>query len=210
MMKVRDLPEGDDPVTIEEMTELLVESVPDGDRALARQVVADGILAVELGVAADEPAPRHLAEYIYEDLAEVLDEAAPEERLATLMAEAQVAFVQEQLRAALTLGIARYIKDNPEAREAAAEWLDDGVEDWAARPTAEIQAEVTGRLEELEAWGEGAQSDYPEVWESERLTYVHAKLTMQAAHSGSFDTATGSFRDFLFDVGAAPDDLAIL
>ena len=125
-MKVRDLPEGDDPVTIDEMTELLVEAVPEDDRPLARQVVSDGILSVELGVAADEPAPRHLAEDVYEDLAEVLEEAAPEERLAALMAEAQVAFVQEQLRASLTLGIARYIKDNPGARETAAE-CDDAV-----------------------------------------------------------------------------------
>ncbi|MGD8805582.1 MAG: hypothetical protein PVH65_07010 [Chloroflexota bacterium] len=209
MMEIRDLPEGDDPITTNEMTRLLVKALPEKDRPEARRILADEILAAQLGRQADDPAPKRLAELVYEDLIELLEDVPPEERLQALKAEAQVLFVEEQLGAALTLGIARYIQENPEARAAAGEWLDEEVEAWIARPTTDIKEEATSRLDALETWETRAKDRYPEAWESDRLTYVHAKLTLQGARSGSFDTATGSFRDFLLDVGAAPDDLAI-
>jgi hypothetical protein len=210
MMEIRDLPEGNDPLTVNEIIQLLMEALPEEDRTEGRLMLADEILALELrGVAGDLLVPRSLAEDVYENLAEILEDVAPDDRLNALRAEAQVVTVQEQMSAALMLGIARYVQEHPEAREKASEWLDAETEGWAARSTAAIQEEATRRLEALEAWEQQVAGTFPEVWETERLTYVHAKLTLQGARSGSFETATGGFRDFLLDAGASVDDLAI-
>jgi hypothetical protein len=71
MMEIRDLPEGDDPITTNEMTRLLVKALPEKDRPEARRILADEILAAQLGRQADDPAPKRLAELVYEDLIEL-------------------------------------------------------------------------------------------------------------------------------------------
>jgi hypothetical protein len=209
MMQVPDLPEGSDPSTIEEIAELLLEALPEKDRPEARGVLTEGILAWELKSLADHPSPRRLIEVVYEKQTELLGAVAPEARLDVLKAEAQRVAIEEQMNAALTLAIARYLQVHPKKKKKAGEWMDAEVEAWTAKPTAGIQEEATRRLTDLEAWENQVGTRYPAIWESYRLTYIHAKLTLQSARSGSFATASGSFYNFLLDVGAPVDELAI-
>jgi hypothetical protein len=116
--------------------------------------------------------------------------------------------IDDLARDALALAVARYLRDHPEAADRASNWLNSEVETWRGVSSADIEAEATARLDELERWREAVKSQ-SEAWEADRVTYVHAKLTLQSARSGSFETAAGSLLDFLRDVGANAEELDI-
>ena len=101
----------------------------------------------------------------------------------------------ELLPASLSLAVARYLKDHPDAVEKAGAWLDDEAREWMARPVDAIRAEATRGLEALE---EG---------EMDRVELLQAQLNFQSARSGSFATASGSLVDFLTDMGEEVDVL---
>ena len=101
----------------------------------------------------------------------------------------------ELLPASLSLAVARYLKDHPDAVAKAGAWLDDDARVWMARSVDEIGAEATEGLEALE---EG---------EIDRVDYLQAQLNFQSARSGSFATASGSLTDFLVDMGEDVDVL---
>jgi hypothetical protein len=110
--------------------------------------------------------------------------------------------------AALTLAVARYLDDHPDAVEKAGPiWADEDVEEWRGRSAEEIGAEATQRLEQLEQWVEDAQEQDPELYETRRIDSVHARMALQSARSGAFGTAAGPLADFLRQVGAEPDTL---
>lgn len=122
--------------------------------------------------------------------------------------------LEDEIRAlvagSLSLAVARYVHDTPEARERAKPvWLDAEVEAWSARPTEEIEREAARRLEVLDEWEEAAQAAEPELWEARRVDALHARSTLQSARSGSFATAEGSLGSFLRGVGAEPDSLGL-
>ena len=108
----------------------------------------------------------------------------------------------------LSLAVARYLHDVPEARERANPvWLDAEVERWNARPAEEIAAEAAHRLEVLDEWEREVQAVDPELWEERRVDALHARFNLQSAGSGSFASAAGALVDFLREVGAEPDTL---
>ena len=110
---------------------------------------------------------------------------------------------------ALSLGVARYVAEDPNAASRAGIWLDETVERWSGMPVADIAVEASRRLDELEAWAGRVQEERPELWATRRTDYAHAKLTLQSARSGSFQTAAGPFADFLSDMGTPSDELDI-
>jgi hypothetical protein len=111
--------------------------------------------------------------------------------------------------AALSLAVARYLAEDPNAASRAGIWRDETVERWSGRPVEDIAAEASRRLDELEAWAERVQEERPELWATRRTDYAHAKLTLQSARSGSFQTAAGPLADFLSDMGTPSDELDI-
>ncbi len=123
------------------------------------------------------------------------------------MAEAH-ATIGDLAEQALALAIARYLHDHPEAAGTAATWMSSDVDAWRKRSTADIAQHASDRLEDLERWRASVQSD-SDAWNADRVNYVHAKLTLQSARSGSFQTAAGSLFDFLREVGASTEELDI-
>lgn len=109
---------------------------------------------------------------------------------------------------ALSLAVARYLHDHPEAAQKVnSAWIDDEVERWRTRDADEIGDEATHRLEVLEPWVEEAQREDPELFETRRLDSVHARMALQSARSGAFGTAAGPLADFLTEAGEQPDTL---
>jgi hypothetical protein len=115
--------------------------------------------------------------------------------------------IDEQLTASLSLAVARYLSDHPEAAPRAGAWLDADVERRRAEPLEELEEEAGERLDALEDWKEQAREDDPEAWETGRVAYLQAQLNLQSARSGSFATASGSLADFLRSVGETVDVL---
>ena len=113
----------------------------------------------------------------------------------------------ELLPASVSLAVARYLKDHPDAVQKAGAWLDDEAGEWMARPVDEIGAEATEGLKALEEWAEEVRADAPEQWEEGRVDYLQAQLNFQSARSGSFATSAGSLTDFLVDMG---EDVEVL
>jgi hypothetical protein len=113
----------------------------------------------------------------------------------------------ELLPRSLSLAVARYLHDRPEAAESAEAWRDDEVERWMTRPVEDIQEDATDGLEALEEWADEVREDAPEEWEEGRVDYLQAQLNFQSARSGSFGTAAGGLADFLADMGEDVDVL---
>jgi hypothetical protein len=123
-----------------------------------------------------------------------------------------VSELEDQIRAlaagSLSLAVARYLHDHPEARARVNPvWIDTGVEAWIGRPTEEIEHEAEHRLHVLEEWERDAQELDPDLWESRRADALHALTNLQSARSGAFGTAAGSLAAFLREAGARPDTL---
>jgi hypothetical protein len=190
------------------MVALLARAVPEASRREASALLTE-IFSAKLASIATHPRPRRLAEVAYEELAETLRGAHPEDRLAALQRVALQGQPEELGRDGLTLAVARYLKDHSDAEARVEDWLDESVENWRKKPVSEIQAEATRKLDQLESWAKQAQQEDPETWERERITYAHAKLALQSARSGAFGTAAGSLQDFLTAAGAPAQRLDI-
>jgi hypothetical protein len=187
----------------------LAESVPEGDRGAARTMLADRVLPKLLAGASDHPKPKKLAEVVYGDLAEKLAAAPPEGRLGVIERAGLEAELKELRDRALSLAVARYLHDDPNAERRAGVWLDATAREWRSRSEDEIGAEATRLLERLDGWQERVKAEAPDVWETRRVDANHARLNLQSARSGSFRTAAGPLADFLRGVGAAVDTLDI-
>jgi hypothetical protein len=111
--------------------------------------------------------------------------------------------------AALSLAVARYLAEDPNAASRAGIWLDEAAAQWSRRSVEDIAAEASRQLDALESWAERVQAERPELWTTRRTEYAHAKLTLQSARSGSFQTAAGPLADFLADMGTAGSELDI-
>lgn len=116
--------------------------------------------------------------------------------------------VNGALRRALALAIARYVSAHPSAKEQAHKWLDDDQRSLLELASGELAAAALEELGSLDRWEEGARADR-ETWERVRVSAVLARLTLQSARSGSFDSAAGPLADFLRDAGEAPQTLDV-
>ena len=116
--------------------------------------------------------------------------------------------IEVLLSGSLTLAIARYLQNaGRKQRKRVKSWVDSDVEAWTNRSADDIAAEATHRLEVLDSWQTDVQEHEPETWETRRIDAVHTRMNLQAARSGSFATAAGSFADFLRDAGESPETL---
>jgi hypothetical protein len=115
--------------------------------------------------------------------------------------------MRQHASSGVSLAIARYAKEHAEARKEADAWADPTVKKFMRMSVDEISAEASRRLDQLEAWRERAQREFPEVWEQDRVAYLQTQLSLQSAKTGHFETATGGLHDFLVSVGAPVDEL---
>jgi hypothetical protein len=201
-LEIPNLPEGEQPPSFEEMADLLVQGLPEADRAEARTILIEQILPDSLTGLATHPRPRRLAEVVYGYLLEDLQAVDPAERIAVVRATAYSAEIGEQAIMALALATARYFKEHPEVAAEANGWSNATVEAWQAREISEIVDEAAARLEQLAKWEEEVKENYPHIWESYRVDFLNTQLTLQSARTGSYETAAGSLYDFLTTVGA--------
>jgi hypothetical protein len=209
VLRVPPPPRGEHLLQIPALGNALVQGLREGDRAEALSLLVDRILPVYLQGLSDHPNPRQLARLAYEGMSKTIEGASVDGRLTVIRAAGQHAELRDHVMTSLQLAIARYLKDHPDLVAQASAWVDPTIEHWAARPVSEIAGEATRRLDRLEAWRERTRAQYPDVWETDRTEYLEAKLALQSARSGSFDTAMGSLREFLRSVGAQPMALNI-
>jgi hypothetical protein len=119
-----------------------------------------------------------------------------------------VGAVRRLARRALVLAIARYVAERPAAQPLARSWLDEDELPLLAAPARELAEDADEGLAEL-AQVEARLRRDEELWQTRRVDVVNARLTLQAARSGTFGTAVGMFRDFLRDAGEEPQTLDI-
>jgi hypothetical protein len=208
-LQIPALPPGERPPALQEMADLLSQSLPQFQRAEGGALLLERILPSRLSGLAEHPKPRRLAEIVYEGLADELREADEKQRLTVLRAAALRAEAEALAADGLSLAVARYLNDHPEAADAAAGWKTAGVERWMAKPLGEIQDAATERLARLDQLEARIKSEHPGVWDSLRVQFVHTTLNLQSARSGSFATASGSLYSFLSGLGVPVDDFDI-
>lgn len=208
-LQIPPLPQNERQPSHQEMADLLSEALPEAERAAGRALLLERILPAKLSGLAEHPKPRRLAEVVYESLADELREADERTRLEVLRAVALRTEVEALAADSLSLAIARYLVDHPEATRAAADWKTTTVERWMKKPLKELQGEATKRLARLDELEQQIKSEHADLWEPLRIEFVHTKLNLQSARSGSFRTASGSLYGFLSSLGAAVDNLDI-
>lgn len=208
-LEIPPLPEDDGPPSHREMADLLSESLPESERAEGRALLVERILPSKLSGLAEHPKPRRLAEVVYEDLADELRQADEGQRLEALRAVALRADAETLAADSLALAIARYLIDHPEATSTAGDWKTTTVERWMEKPLKELQDEATKQLARLDELEQQIKSEHPDLWEPLRVEFVHTKLNLQSARSGSFRTASGSLYGFLSALGVAVDNFDI-
>lgn len=208
-LQIPPLPPGDRLPAPQEMADLLSQSLPLSQRAEGRAILLERILPSKLSELAEHPKPRRLVEIVYEDLADELREADEGVRLAVIRAAALSAEADALAADSLSLAIARYLKDHPEAAHAAAGWKTATVQRWMEKPLYELQDAATKRLARLEELEVQIKSEHLGIWESLRLAFLHARLNLQSSRSGSFGTASGSLYSFLFALGVPVDNFDI-
>lgn len=208
-LEIPPLPQSDRPPSHQEMADLLSNSLPESERAEGRALLLERILPAKLSGLGEHPKPRRLAEVVYEDLADEMREADEGQRLEALRAAALRAEVEALAADSLSLTIARYLIDHPEATSTAGDWKTTTVERWMEKPPNELQHEATKQLARLDELEQQINSEQPELWEPLRVGFVHAKLNLQSARSGFFGTASGSLYGFLSALGVAVDNFDI-
>src|SRR3954451_8902992 len=110
---------------------------------------------------------------------------------------ALTADVRDALDASLTLGVARYLAEHPDA-EVGDSWMTPEVERWRARPVDEIAGEARRRLDELKR----LQSEAGAEWEPVRVDALNAQMNLMSVENGTFRGAAGGLFDFLREAGA--------
>ena len=201
------LPDGDEPPGVDALADRLASLVGAEDRESARALLADRVLPSALSGLADHPRPRRVAEVVYEDIGERLLNA--EDRFTEVEVVADESEIRSLAARAQSLAVARYLSDDPNAVDRAGPFLDAEVEQWRGRGADAIAQEASEALDALEEWAERMQDERPELFETRRTDYLHAKLALASARTGSFGTAAGALYDFLQRMGTARDRLDI-
>jgi hypothetical protein len=209
MTELPPLPEGDEPPSVDALAERLASLLPADEHEDARTVLAERVLPRALAGMAEHPRPRRYAEVVYEEIGERLAGVAPEARSAEVERVAEETDIRSLGARAQSLAVARYLSDDPNAVGRAGAFLDADAEAWRQRPGDEIAAEAERLQGELEEWADHAREDHPELFETRRTDYLHAKLALGSARTGAFGTTAGPLYDFLAKMGTARDRLDI-
>jgi hypothetical protein len=204
-----ELPGGDEPPSVDALAERLASLVGKEDHEQARTLLADRILPIALSGLSEHPRPRRLAEVVYEDLGERLAGADPGDRMAEVERLADEAEIRALSAKAQSLAVARYLSDDPNAVDRAGPFLDAEADAWRGRGAEAIAEEASTTLDALEQWAEDAREAHPELFETRRTDYLHAKMALGSARTGTFGTAAGPLYDFLEMMGTARDRLDI-
>jgi hypothetical protein len=204
-----ELPGGDEPPSVDALADRLASLVGKEDHEAARTLLADRILPSALSGLSEHPRPRRLAEVVYEDLGERLTNAEPDDRMAEVERLADEAEIRSLAARAQALAVARYLSDDPNAVDRAGPFLDAEAEAWRERGAEAIAEEASSTLDALEEWAEHTREEHPELFETRRTDYLHAKLALGSARTGTFGTAAGPLYDFLDLMGTARDRLDI-
>jgi hypothetical protein len=204
-----DLPEGDDPPAATAVAERLASLLPAEDRDEAHGLLMERVLPSAVAPFEGHPRLRRVVEMIYGDLGETLLAADPEDRLSALEAAADEGDIRSLAAHAQSLAVARYLSEHPDAAGQAGAFLDGDAETWRSRGVEAIAQEAASTREALEAWAERAKDGRPDLFETRRMDYVHAKMAVGSANTGGFGTAAGPLSDFLASVGEEPDRLDI-
>ena len=200
------LPEGDEVPSAETIADALAQVLPEPAREAGRQTLLESVLPHALARVADHPRPRAMAEVVYENLATAL--AASNDPEVTLNDLAMTEEVRNVSGKSLSLAIARYVKDHPDADGTARSWLVDAEQRVLDSSVDDLREQATDGLAALDRL-EAALRERPELWETRRTEVAHARLNLQSARSGSFETATGPLNDFLREMGERPATLDI-
>jgi hypothetical protein len=193
-------PAGAEPLPLHELAALLAASLPIADRAKGERLLTQEILPLDLAGLASHPRPRRLQEVVFDRLTATLAGQAPERRLNALRTALLSARLGDLGRQALTLAVARYLRDHPEAHGGGR--TDAAVTRWLAAPPTALETEASRLIDDLKQLGEELQKEHPDLWEDHRLGVVQAELELSSARTGSFEAATGSLADFLTAAGA--------
>jgi hypothetical protein len=116
--------------------------------------------------------------------------------------------VNDALRRALALAIARYVSAHRSAAGLAHKWLDEDERLLLDTSADALESAADEALSSLDDWEVSARADR-EKWETVRVPAVLTRLTLQSARSGSFETAAGPLADFLRDAGEKPQTLDV-
>ena len=197
--------------TPRDMATNLVCAIPEPERKDASEVLVVQILPVKLAGIDKHPRPERLSAVVYKELARILSAKPPNMRLHTLKLYAVGTEIQRLAKDALNLAIARFLDGNTGALDAEKleRWLTDPVQDLRMLSGQELAERAREMHAELGAWKERVTSEYPTEWDKHRVKHQQVRATLQAADTGSFDAATGSFLDFLRDAGRDPQELSI-
>lgn len=203
------LPPGAAVPTVAELASLLAAGVPDADRADATKLLTGTILPWDLRSVATHPNPRRLAELVYRGLADELaavPASARRQRLSEIGCDRDAGRLLEQ---AVSLAVARYVRDRGMPPAASLAGYLDPARPYAALSPADA-ARAVDRVEAAwQAWEQDAKARYPRCWTSHRLDTLHARTALGSARSGSFASASGPFHAFLVQAGESPQLLDV-
>jgi hypothetical protein len=109
--------------------------------------------------------------------------------------------VHELSQRALALAISRYVIDHPMGAHLARSWLVRlKTPELAFLSADQVRSDAAATFDQVDQLVPSAE---------DRIELAHARLALEAAHSGSFATAAGSLADFLREAGEAPSALDI-
>jgi hypothetical protein len=203
---VPSFPQGDQVPPIARMAELLASAVPQADRARAEKLLTEHILPAQLADLASHPQPLKLARAVYQRLAAELDETPADQRMAALEDRVQRTRFQRLDRHALSLAIARYLLDHPDAAQSGKldTWINPTVSTWRARSRDELTAEAEATLEQVQRLQDEIAASTPALWNQLRASFLRTRMALGSARTGSFETAAGPLADFLRAAGETP------
>jgi hypothetical protein len=204
-----DLPEGDDPPAATAVAERLASLLPAEDRDEAHGLLMERVLPTAVAPFEGHPRLRRVVEMIYGDLGETLLAADPEDRLSALEGAADEGDIRSLAAHAQSLAVARYLSEHPDAAGQAGAFLDADAERWRERGADAIAQEAQTTADALEAWFERVKEERPDLAETRRSDYLHARMALGSARTGGFGTVAGPLSDFLASVGAEADRLDI-
>ena len=196
--------------SVQEMADFLISALPEPDRKAASQLLVQQILPVKLAGIDDHPRPQRLTVVVYKELARILAGRPANMRLHALKVVAVDAELQRLSRDALNLSIARFLSSHAGTLDAEKleRWLTQPVQELRALSGQELTLQADALARALASWKQSVTRDFPTEWAKHRESYGQTQSAIDAAKSGSFDTASGGLLEFLRDAGQEPDSMA--
>ncbi|HET7865674.1 MAG TPA: hypothetical protein VFL86_14825 [Burkholderiaceae bacterium] len=189
--------------SIRQLCDTLLPQLPGEHREEARALLAHRILPAQLRGLPAHPAPRRLTELVSQQILQEVARVPAGERLRVLHGLALGAQIQLLAADSLSLAVARYLLDHPDALSNAKAWVNAEVQAFLLLPPGGMQARAAEMLAALDSACRQAQEEFPAVWGGLQHHWAHSRLDLESAASGNYAHAAGSLLDFLRSVGHA-------